>query len=370
MLNKVVSFFRPGYQPLNRIKIDKNRLISNYDKLDSYNSKIRIAPVLKSNAYGHGLTHIAKIIDQQNPPFICVDSLPEAKILKKFGVKSEILIMGSIAKESLLQKLPFHLTVTNHDMLENISNYQPHAKIHLFVDTGMNREGIRMEELENIIAKIKNANVAVVGIMTHLAIAAESDHKLTMKQIKNFMQAKKMLSEEGFSPKWAHIGGSDSVTWISPEIANLVRCGRLLYGIQPNSVTGLKPALELETSVVQIKMVKKGESIGYSATFTASKDMKIALLPIGYNDGVDRRLSNKGSVVISGIECQILGLISMNMTVIDVTRIADISIGQKAVIFSSEAAAVNSIENSAQIIDTNPSDLLVGLHPGTRRESN
>lgn len=356
-----------NYQPLNKIYIHKTTLIENYQSLANHNAGIKIAPVLKSNAYGHGITQIAQIIDQLNPPLICVDSLPEANILRRIGIKSEILIMGAVATESLNKKVSFHFTVINKEMLNVLLRFQKNAKLHLFIDTGMNREGIKMDELENIVAIIKEGNVELVGIMTHLSLADDKHHPLTKKQIETFQKAKKIILKAGLHPKWFHIGGSDALEWISPNIVNMVRTGRLLFGVQSNKLNDINPVLELESTIVQIKQIKKGESIGYSATYTAQKDTTIALLPIGYNDGVDRRLSNKGSVLINGEACPIIGLISMNMTVIDISNMKA-NIGQKVTIFSAHATDKNSIENSAKKIKTIPSDLLVGLHPSTRRE--
>jgi alanine racemase len=360
---------RSSYQPLNRIWINKNTLLSNYQTLNELNSSIQIAPVLKSNAYGHGLINIARILQHQNPPFFCVDSLPEANILRKTGIKSEILIMGSIAKTSLKKRLPYHLTIINKESLQNFKELQQNAQVHLFIDTGMNREGVRVTEIPEILAEIKTAKLNLVGVMTHLALAYDESHPLTKLQLKNFQQAKELVLKAGLTPKWFHIGGSDSLPWIPHDLVNIVRTGRLLYGVQTNSLKNVKPILQLESSIVQIKQIKKGESVGYSATFKAQNDLTIAVIPIGYNDGVDRRLSNKGVVVIKEQTCPIVGLISMNMTVVDISKIPpNIAIGDKIIIFSNDESSENSIEKSALKADTNPSDLLVGLHASVRRE--
>jgi len=367
MLKKVLKIFIDNYQPLNKIYVHKNQLIENYQNLTNYNAEIKIAPVLKSNAYGHGITQIAQIVDELNPPLICVDSLPEANILRKIGIKSEILVMGAVSTESLSRKLSFHLTVISKDMLRVLVKYNKKAKIHLFIDSGMNREGITLEDLEEVISTIKKEQLELMGLMTHLSIANDKHHPLTKKQIEIFQKAKKIILKAGLSPKWFHIGGSDALEWIPSHIVNMVRIGRLLYGVQSKEIKHINPVLELESTIVQIKQIKKGESVGYNATFSAQKDTTIALLPIGYNDGVDRRLSNKGTVLIDGEACPIIGLISMNMTVIDISN-KSFEIGQKVTVFSSQKTAKNSIENSAQKTNTNPSDVLVGLHPSTRRE--
>lgn len=369
MLNKVFTLFKNNYQPLNKIYIYKDRLVKNYQLLNSINKGIKVVPVLKSNAYGHGLVQIAPIMDKLNPEFICVDSLAEANILKKLGIKSEILIMGTISEISLQQKLPFQLTIVSLESLQMIIQTQRNAKVHLFIDTGMNREGIKLDELHEVLNQIKKSSLQLVGVMTHLAIAHDKNNALTKTQIKNFIKAKNEVLDSGLTPKYFHIGGSDAINWISPQVANMVRAGRLIYGVQAKKLKGIKPIVQFQSTVTQTKSIKKGERVGYNGTFSAQNDMTIALLPVGYNDGLDRRFSNKGIVFINRDACPILGLISMNMTVVDISNLPQkIKVGDKAVIFSSDDTKQNSIENSAKIIDTNPSDLLVGLHASTRRE--
>ncbi len=217
--------------------------------------------------------------------------------------------------------------------------------------------------------------------MTHLAVANNKNNPLTKLQIKNFARAKEKILKKGFTPKWFHIGGSDSLAWVDPKLANVIRVGRILYGItchpdpsggiplyKRQKIDSLLPILELHSTITQIKHLKKGEAVGYDATFSAQKDMTIAVLPLGYNDGVNRNLSNKGIVKISGIECPIVGLVSMNMITVDISKVKSPKVGDNAIIFSSNLQDKNSIENSAKLINTNPSNLLVSLHSSTRRE--
>ena len=367
----IQKIIRRNYEPLNKLLISEQRISQNLHTLCKIKPNLQIAPVLKSNAYGHGLVLMAKVIEQHFPllPFICVDSIFEAFLLQKAGVKSEILVMGAVDRSRLaIKNLSFNLTITDESYIDTLKECQPQTKMHLFIDTGMNREGIRMDQLENVLKKIKSANLNIVGIMTHLAVANDKKHPLTRQQIENFQKAKKIITDYGFTPKWWHIGGGDAVSWIDPELCNIVRCGRVLYGVDANGHSDLTPIMQVQTTIVQIKTIKKGETIGYFATYKAQKDLKTAVLPIGYNDGVDKRLSNKGIVKINGHECPIVGLISMNMTVVDVTGLPDLKIGDKAVVFSNQADEKNSIESAAKLVETNPSDLLVGLHPSTRRE--
>jgi len=171
MFDRIRKLSGHTYEHLNIIEISASRLNHNYNYLSSLKKNIKIAPVLKSNAYGHGLLQIAKIVDRLNPPFICVDSLFEAYELLKANIKTQILIMGFISPKSLkTKKLPFSFVVFNKELVDAISKYQPHAKIHIFVDTGMHREGVNLDELPSFIKYIKTkTNLEIEGLMSHFA---------------------------------------------------------------------------------------------------------------------------------------------------------------------------------------------------------
>jgi alanine racemase len=142
-----------------------------------------------------------------------------------------------------------------------------------------------------------------------------------------------------------------------------------MYGID---ITGghsqLRPVLEFTTQIVQVKTVKKGESIGYDSTFTASNDMKIGVLPVGYNDGLNRKLSNKGSVLIKGILCPIVGRVSMNITTVDITKMESVTVGDTVIVYSKDTFSKVTIKDAARVCEIIPYELLVGLHPSTKRE--
>ena len=384
--------------PLNTIFISKDRLLSNYKTLSKINPKISIAPVLKSNAYGHGLAEVGKILDSRRMftpdlirggndrmPFICVDSLYEALILRKAGIKSEILIIGYIDPKSLKhKKLNFSFAVWDLETAEVLDKYQKGAKIHIFVDTGMNREGIRLDQLSTFLSQLKLLkNLKIEGLMSHLAVADDPKNPLNKIQFQNFKKAKEIVKNAGFKPKWFHLGGSYALLNLNPKDCNLIRVGKALYGVVGNASTssakktsslsaveGIHPVLSFKSKIAQIKNIKKGDKIGYSSTFTAQKDLKIAVLPLGYNDGLDRRLSNKGVVRVGGdggVGCKILGLISMNVAVIDISEVKNPYLGQEVVIFSDNPKDKNSIQKCAEECGTISYELLVHLHPSTKR---
>lgn len=370
MLDLVRKVLGRSSHPLNRIEVSKQALISNYKYLSKINSKVRIAPVLKSNAYGHGINFVGPTIDKLNPPFIAVDSLYEANLLKKAGIKSQILIMGYIDPQSLRgRKLPYAYAAWGKEFLKEIDTYQKGAEVHIFIDTGMHREGVQMEELEEFLKDLKQfKNINIVGLMTHLAIGGEPKNPITKKQISNFKKAQKQVKKAGFKIKWAHIGGSNAILHNRDLGVNVVRIGLSTYGYDPTAPRdSLKPALKVLTKIAQIKVIPKGATVGYNATYKATKKMTIGILPIGYYDGVDRRLSNKGVVLIDNRECHIIGYASMNMTTVDLTNVKNPFIGQEVLVFSDKLNDPNSFPNAAEKAGTTTYDLLVHLHSATKR---
>lgn len=273
--------FSRQYHNLNVIEISSQKLIQNYHNLEKkYHAQI--APVLKSNAYGCDIILVAKILEKENPPFFCVDSLYEAYQLQKSGIKTKILIMGYTAPENLRhKKLPFSFAVSTLDTLKTLQIYQPQAPIHIFVDTGMHREGFLLKDLPK--------DLKVQGLMTHLATYKNKT------QLENFKKAQKIISA-----KYIHPG-------------NVWRIGLELY----------KDVLTFKATIVQIKNIEKGDKVGYDFTFKAPHKMKIGIVSAGYNDGVDHKLSNIYPFV---------GRISMNMCTLNMAKFPGAKVGDKIVL--------------------------------------
>jgi alanine racemase len=369
---QALSFLKKDYQPLNRIEISESALLHNYHYL-SHLSDLKVSPVFKSNAYGHGLQFVAKIFDKVGAQFFCVDSLYEAYELLKIGIKTHILIMGYTNPENFkVKKLPFSFAVYDKETLEALHKYQPHAGIHVFVDTGMNREGIRIDELEEFLECASQfKGIKIEGLMSHFGASGKYNDKLTQQQVENFGAAQKKLKKFGFNPQWIHHGNSSAILHSNKyknKLGNIVRAGIDIYGIDPEGKDmKLQPALRVITTLNQVKSLKKGESVGYDFTYKAKKNLTIGILPYGYYDGLDKRLSNNGVVTIEGIACPIIGRISMNIATIDISNVPNPHVGQEVVVYSNKRADSNSVYNAAMNVGTIPYDLLVHLASSTKR---
>lgn len=365
-----------GYRPLNRIELSRANLVFNYRYLRTINHRVQIAPVLKSNAYGHGIREVVSILDNEKPPMYCVDSLPEAVQVRQFS-RTPILIMGYIDPLSLSAKrYDFAYTIFNLHLAKAISKYQPGSEVHIFVDTGMHREGISLKELPGFIAALKKLpHLKIVGLMSHFASADEPKSPQTLAQEKDFQTALEIAAEHGLDLKWKHLSASNGLLGGHSYNTNLSRVGKALYGIdpftwqdrQPNRPSPLKPVLELYSQIIETKELKFGEKVGYNGTFKAAKKTRLAILPIGYYDGLDRRLSNKGSVLVGSTWCPIIGKISMNVTTIDITAVPKTFIGQKVQLISRQPTDPNSIAAIARATKSIPHEIMIHLSPTNLR---
>lgn len=308
----MLSKFRREYKTLNTVRIHKDAILKNLRDYRKTVPGVSVCPVLKSNAYGHGLTEVAQILEPENCDFFIVDSLYEAYKLQSAKIKTPILILGYSDPNNLKgtfgpRKFPFHFTVSDFEGIDTYAHIG--AEVHLEVDTGMNRMGFNMEDLEAALQKAKDANLNIVGLFTHLADAdnPESD-RYTQEQVSKFQRAISYVKKAGFNPKWIHAGNSHGAAQVQIPEVNMSRLGINLY----------KESLELETTVVALRRLKAGDKLGYNCTFQAPEDMQIAVLSAGYHEGIPRALSNKAPF---------LGRICMNHCFIEARD--DMQIGSK-----------------------------------------
>lgn len=369
------------YQTLNEITIKSSALVNNFRYFRKLNPSSEICPVLKSNAYGHGLSLIAKFVDAHfDSPYIMVDSLYEAYELSKQKIKTPIMIMGYTdpANYSTWKKLPFTFAVYDIDSLKALNRHQPGAKIHLKLDTGMCRLGIQKNNLYEFISVLKSCqNLRIEGIFSHFS-QADNPKKSTFtnNQIKLFKEMTSILEDAGFCFKYKHISATSGATTINDPYFNLIRLGLGFYGYSPFSPhtkegraqrLALKPALTLTSRLALIKQIHTGNQVSYGGIYTAKQDEIIGILTAGYYEGVNRDLSNRTSFLLHNTECPVVGNISMNMTTIKIPRTINVNIGDKVTIISPDIDAPCSIYKLTTTLNTIPYTILTGLHSSIRR---
>lgn len=371
------------YRVLNEIHIQGSHLTHNYHYFKTKNPNIVIAPVLKSNAYGHGLAEVGTYITQNltEVPFVCVDSLYEAYELTKSGFVLPILIMGYTNPENykIHKKLPYIFTVYDIDSMATLARYQPHARVHIKIDTGMCRLGIMPKDVSSFIraAEQYRPSLRVEGIYSHLSQADEPNRKsFTKKQVLIFKTVLDAFHQAGYTFTWQHIAATAGAEIMQDPIFNLTRLGLGFYGYSPfgphtkegrRQRAHLQPALELVSHIALTKQIEPGDQIGYGGTYKAKQNEQIAVLPLGYNEGLSRKLSNRGVAMIGETPCPIIGRISMNMTTIKLVRTLQPKVGNPVLVISSKPSDPNSIYQLASFCDTIPYEILTSLHPSIRR---
>lgn len=374
MMDIIRKIIKPKYESLNRIEIDASKIISNFNYLKNIHQDKEIFPVLKANAYGHGLREIAKILNYTSAKMVAVDSYPEAQIVYRY-FKGKVIIIGEMPQKAYqyckLSRTEF--IVYNDETLRYLSRYKKKARVHLFINTGMNREGIN-----NIDAFLKENKeyldkVEVSGICSHF-LAADSRSLKNSTQEEVFVEALKKVNEAGYYPKWVHTDNSAAVFWSDNKSLTSCRPGLALYGYDPlnyddPAVSNLKPALDVYSQIISIQEVKAGDAVSYGDDFKVNHDSQIAVIPFGYFEGLDRRLSNQAEFRIycnGNIYARVAGTICMNLTCLDAGK-ENIQVGDEVQIVSSNKDDLNSVENIASMMETITYEFLVKLQPSIRR---
>ncbi|MFA5927476.1 MAG: alanine racemase [Patescibacteria group bacterium] len=326
------------------IEVDTKALENNYNIFRNLiHDKCKLMAIAKSNAYGHGIFDYAKAVEKLGADFIGVDSITEAIALQKDGITTPLFILGYTLPERLKDVIErnISLTVSTIELLDAMNKYhysKKKFKVHLKIDTGMHRQGFFVEDLPQVIEKLKNLpQVEVEGIYTHLATPGDVEHgKFTKLQFAEFEKAVKIFNDNGLNP--IRHAAATAGTMHHPESHfDMVRIGMGLMGVQSETtITNLQQILAWRTIISEIKSLPKGSKIGYGLTETLTRNSKIAVLPIGYWHGYPRSLSSKGQILVRGKRCKVLGRIAMDMTVIDITDVPTAKVGDIATIIGKD----------------------------------
>lgn len=311
------------------------------EKMDE---NVQICAVVKANAYGHGAVEVAKAAVHAGATFLAVAILQEALELREAGIKTEILILGALQNEyaKIVVEEDISQTVFTKAGVKALSDAAVEvgkkAKVHIAVETGMNRIGKLPEELPEFIEYIKTLPmVEIEGVFSHFATADIRDKAFDCEQYARFTLGVEKLEKLIDHKVIRHIANSVTISAEPKYHLDMVRQGITLYGLWPSDqierTLNLWPAMKVKAKVIFVKDVEAGESIGYSRSYKVKKKLRVATLPIGYADGLNRRLSNKGYVIIHGKKARILGKVCMDQVMVDVTEIPGVVEGDLALIF-------------------------------------
>lgn len=339
-------------------------------------SQVLLMPVVKSNAYGHGIVEVAKICDvNKNVARLCVANLDEALNLIKNGIKKPIVILSFYELDEQKLKIAIkHKTifpVYREDQILKLNKIAKQLKtkttVHLKIDTGTTRIGMLPNQALAFAKKInQSSNIYLEGIWSHFA-SSESDPIFTNKQLEVFNNILSELEKEGIKIPLKHFACSASTSLHPNTHFNAVRVGLSTYGLYPDDKSRkkilLKPVLSLNTKIIQLKTVPANTPISYGRTYVTKHPTKIAILPVGYWDGIDRRLSSKGEVLIGGKKCPIRGRVCMNLSMIDVTKVKNVKVGDTATIIGQQGKAKISADDLARTIGTINYEVVDRINP-------
>lgn len=365
------------------VEISKKNLIHNLRQFKKrVGKRVKIMAVVKANAYGHGIRQVAKIVSQNGADWLGVNSLEEGTVLRNSRIKKPILILGYIPlariKDVIKNDLSF--VVYNPETIKKAQRiairFKKKARVHLKIETGTNRQGIKMDDLESFIKFcLEKKNIEIEGIYTHYANIEDTlDHTFALSQLRKFKKAVQLIKQLGVDPI-CHTTCSAAVILYPQTYFDLIRLGISLYGLWPSREVQilvnrskranleLKPVLTWKTIVAQVKDIAKGETVGYGRTFRASREMRIAVIPVGYWDGYDRKLSNCGRVLIKGQFVPLIGRVCMNMFMVDVSEIPGIKPEEEVVLIGQQGENEIKAEELAEKIGTINYEVVTRINP-------
>lgn len=360
------------------VEVSKNALAHNVRLFKRTLKPALLMAVVKSNAYGHGLVGASKVFSDAGADWFGVDSLDEALIIRKQNIKKPILIMGYVPKDGFLDvfKNNLNISVYNEETLKNITHsaqkYGKKAFVHLKIETGMNRQGMKPEFLPTITKYFsKNSPTQLKGIYTHFASAGDiRENKFTENQGNELKKAYEYMQKSAYADFLVHSSATAGALLYPNFRMSLARVGIGLYGMLPSndakkSEIGkkIKPALTWKTIIVQVKKISKNETVGYARSEKIKKDAMIAVLPVGYYDGYDRKFSSQGIVSVQNKLCRVVGRVCMNMMMVDVSNVKNCKAGDEAILIGKN----NGAEQMAEKIGTIGYEIIARINPLIQR---
>ncbi|SEP37422.1 alanine racemase [Propionispora vibrioides] len=331
---------RPVWAEINMAAIEHN--IRNIKAL--LQPKTKFCAVVKADGYGHGAVEVARLALKEGADYLAVALLSEAIELRQAGVTAPLLILGYTPPEQAQLLVAYQITQTvySEDMVRALSRAATHsgklAKVHIKIDTGMGRIGIRPEEAVVFARFVRDCpGLELEGVFSHLAAADSQDKSYAYRQYALFTAALRMIEEAGIAVPLRHIANSAAILDLPDMQLDMVRPGIILYGLLPSAEVQpsflLEPAMKLKARISHIKEVPAGTAISYGCTFVTDKPSVIATLPVGYADGWSRLMAGKASLLVRGRRAPLVGRVCMDQCMIDVTHIPEAGGGDEVLLF-------------------------------------
>ncbi len=340
-------------------------------------ANVKVMAVVKADAYGHGANACARRLSLEGAEWFAVALPEEAMQLRlEANLRQPILSLGGCweGQEAACVKYNIVPVIYRTDMAERLDRAARDAgvvaDVHVKIDTGMGRLGVRYDTANEFAdALLLFKNIRVDGMMTHFAAADEPDRDcFTNEQIARFNESVKLFRARGFNPTYEDMANSAGTFAHTHARGNMVRPGGTLYGLWrdvlpplPMTPANLRPVMSLRSRITLLKHIHRGETLGYGCTFEAARETHVATLPVGYNDGYMRALSNRGRVIVRGVYAPIAGRISMDLTLVDVTDVPGVALGDVVTLFGEDGEQSIPVEDLAKTASTISYEITCGI---------
>ncbi len=350
----------------------KDYIHYNLDQFNAVNPERSIFPVLKSNAYGHGAKKIASMLNPKKHPYIVVQTLSEAMDINQYW-GGKILVIGLLPPGNLPEFDDRSITISVHTLngLNQLRQSGRKIQFHLAINSGMNREGLSPDEFSRFFENISTDTMdQMTGVWSHFGNATDPDKTDCQDQETHFSGFLDRLSDVGIKPDWIHLANTPGATKTTDHRINAMRLGGGLYGYDKSGIVdGIKPVLAFHTKIAHVQTVNAGQPVGYGRSYITDRDQTIAILPVGYHEGVLSNQCHVTAISNNGQETQlpILGKICMNYTIIDITD-SGLSTGDTVIIYNHEQTATNSVKNISANLDIPIYEILTRIQADLPRQ--
>jgi alanine racemase len=357
---------RPAWVEIDLAQLRRNFQIINADKP----AKLELLSVLKDEGYGHGALEVSKIAVECGVRFLGLSTLDEAVALREKGIKAPILLLGDRAESELPWCLAYDLTCSVSDswavkkLSELAEQAEKRATIHLKINTGMNRYGVRWDQARPLLEEIlSNESLLLDGVLSHFAQSDEADKTFASLQLSRFNDVLRLLEDIGFDVRFRHLCNSGGFLDLPQAHFDMVRLGILPLGVYPSSVcrriAGIEPVMTVKARIAAIQKLESGDVVGYGMRYTAVTSRRIGVLPVGYGDGVPR-VRNEGFALIHGRRAPIVGGIAMDALMVDITDIPEAQLWDEAVLMGRQGNEEITIHEVAKLKRSVSYDVLTG----------
>ena len=355
-----------------RVEVDLKVLAENFRRIKSHTGSAMVMPVLKANAYGHGLVRVAQLMQQLKADYIGVAVLEEAILLRREGITTPILVLGGIWGNQIPHFIKNNLSITASSVgklnqIEEVAKLMnKRARVHLKIDTGMERIGVHYYNAEKLLeASLNCKHVDIIGIYSHFASSDSNDLTFAKIQLERFLEAASFYDKHSVPSPIKHIANSGAILQMPEATLDLVRPGIMLYGVYPSQevkhTIEVKPALSWKSLVVYFKVIKEGSTVSYGMKWQAGHDVNAVTVPLGYGDGYLRSMSHKAAVLIRGKRYPVVGVISMDQIVVNIENDSAYN-GDEVILIGSDGNNHITVEELAGWAGTIPYEILTNIN--------